>query len=154
MPSKICSRRHFIYLFIYFLIFQRKQVLIFHVNHLPSRRFTWNIKTCFLWKLKKTKQKKNIFQNVVWCSCDWRLVTLSVRLILRVCILRVYYNGKDFAPFFRRNLICRHNKKKKKQKKKTPIQIYRKFHLKKTWKFSDKISDIFHISAQNIDCTR
>ena len=35
----------------------------------------------------------------------------------------------------------------------TPIQIYRKFHLeKKTWKFSDKNSDIFHISAQNIDC--
>ena len=23
---------------------------------------------------------------------------------------------------------------------------------KKTWKFSDKNSDIFHISAQNIDC--
>ena len=34
----------------------------------------------------------------------------------------------------------------------TPIQIYRKFHLEKTWKFSDKNSDIFHISAQNIDC--
>ena len=27
----------------------------------------------------------------------------------------------------------------------TPIQIYRKFHLKKK-------TDIFHISAQNIDC--
>ena len=35
----------------------------------------------------------------------------------------------------------------------TPIQIYRKFHLQKNWKFSDKKnSDIFHISAQNIDC--
>ena len=33
----------------------------------------------------------------------------------------------------------------------TPIQIYWKFHYKK-WKFSDKNSDIFHISAQNIDC--
>ena len=32
-----------------------------------------------------------------------------------------------------------------------PIQICRKFHLK-NWKFSDKNSDIFHISAQNIDC--
>ena len=32
-----------------------------------------------------------------------------------------------------------------------PIQIYRKFHLKKL-KFSDKNSDIFHISAQKIDC--
>ena len=34
----------------------------------------------------------------------------------------------------------------------TPIQIYRKFYHRK-WKFSDKKnSDIFHISAQIIDC--
>ena len=34
----------------------------------------------------------------------------------------------------------------------TPIQIYRKFHLQKLKKFQIKNSDIFHISAQNIDC--
>ena len=34
----------------------------------------------------------------------------------------------------------------------TPIQIYRKFHLQKTENFQKKISDVFHISAQNIDC--
>ena len=34
----------------------------------------------------------------------------------------------------------------------TPIQIYRKFHLQKTENFWMKYSDIFHISAQNIDC--
>ena len=35
----------------------------------------------------------------------------------------------------------------------TPIQIYWKIHhQKKPWKFSDKNSDIFRISAQNIDC--
>ena len=33
----------------------------------------------------------------------------------------------------------------------TPIQIYRKFHLQKTENFQLKKSDIFHISAQNID---
>ena len=33
-----------------------------------------------------------------------------------------------------------------------PIQIYWKFYNKKKWKFSDKNLDIFHISAQNIDC--
>ena len=33
-----------------------------------------------------------------------------------------------------------------------PIQIYRKFHFRKTEKLQIKISDIFHISAQNIDC--
>ena len=32
----------------------------------------------------------------------------------------------------------------------TPVQIYWKFYKQK--KFSDKNSDIFHISAQNIDC--
>ena len=34
----------------------------------------------------------------------------------------------------------------------TPIQIYRKIHLQKTENFQIKTSDIFHISAQNIDC--
>ena len=38
---------------IFFFIFQRKQVLTFHVNHLLGRWFTWNVKTCFLWKIKK-----------------------------------------------------------------------------------------------------
>ena len=33
-----------------------------------------------------------------------------------------------------------------------PIQIYRKFHPQKTENFQIKNSDIFHISAQNIDC--
>ena len=32
------------------------------------------------------------------------------------------------------------------------IQIYRKFPLQKNDKISDKNSNIFHISAQNIDC--
>ena len=34
----------------------------------------------------------------------------------------------------------------------TPIPIYRKFHLQNTENFQIKNSDIFHISAQNIDC--
>ena len=34
----------------------------------------------------------------------------------------------------------------------TPIQIHRKFYLQKPENFQIKISDIFHISAQNIDC--
>ena len=32
------------------------------------------------------------------------------------------------------------------------MQICRKFYLQKTEKFQIKPSDIFHISAQNIDC--
>ena len=34
----------------------------------------------------------------------------------------------------------------------TPILIYRNFHLQKPENFQTKNSDIFHISAQNIDC--
>ena len=34
----------------------------------------------------------------------------------------------------------------------TPIQIYRKFLPPKTGNFQIKISDIFHMSSQNIDC--
>ena len=34
----------------------------------------------------------------------------------------------------------------------TPIEIYRKFHHPKLKNFRQKKSDIFHISAQNIDC--
>ena len=34
----------------------------------------------------------------------------------------------------------------------TPIQIYWKFHLQKNEIFQVKISDTFHISAQNVDC--
>ena len=37
----------------FFFIFQRKQVLTFHVSCLLGRQFTWNVKTCFLWKKKK-----------------------------------------------------------------------------------------------------
>ena len=33
-----------------------------------------------------------------------------------------------------------------------PIQIYRRFHLQKLKNFQIKTPDIFHISAQNIDC--
>ena len=36
--------------------------------------------------------------------------------------------------------------------KNMPIQIYWKFYHQKQWKFSYKNSDMFHISAQNIDC--
>ena len=62
-PRKIWSRRHFKFYIFFFFIFQRK-VLTFHVNRLLSRRFTWKVKTCFLWKIRKN-------QNVVCCICDW-----------------------------------------------------------------------------------
>ena len=41
------------YFFFFFSMFQRKQILKFHVNRLLGRWFTWSVKTCFLWKIKK-----------------------------------------------------------------------------------------------------
>ena len=35
-----------------FLIFPRKQAMTFHANCLPWRQFAWNVKTCFLDKIK------------------------------------------------------------------------------------------------------
>ena len=42
-----------------FLIFPRKQGLTIHANCLPRTQFAWNVKSCFLGKIRK------IFQNVV-----------------------------------------------------------------------------------------
>ena len=71
--------------------------------------FTWNVKTCFLWKKKKKKKK---FQ------CHLLQTLLGA--------LRHYKN--------------------------LPIQIYWKVNHRKIENFQIKNSNIFHISAQNIDC--
>ena len=60
-PVTTAADNNFLF-FIFF--FQRKQVWTFHVNHLLSRWFTWNIKTCFLWKIKK-----NNFNVVCYKFC-------------------------------------------------------------------------------------
>ena len=49
--------------------------------------------------------------------------------------------------------MCRITDKRLGHYENTPIQIYRKFHLKKTTEnFQIKKNDSFHISAHNIDC--
>ena len=63
-----------------------------------------------------------------------------------VAFLQSKQGASSCAAFFR---VC--------HSKNTPIQIYRKFHLQKLKNFQiktlwQKHSDIFHISAQNIDC--
>ena len=51
---KICSRWQSKNFYICCLFF-RQTVLTFLVNGLPSRPFTRNVKTCFLWKIEKIK---------------------------------------------------------------------------------------------------
>ena len=64
----------------------------------------------------------------------WWSLTL---LMTHVVYLRNYNNYLTFIAVHYENM---------------PFQIYRKFHPKKTENFQIKNSDIFHISAQNIDC--
>ena len=67
---------------------------------------------------------------------------------------RIYQSGQGFEYCW----MCRRRKKVQSKLhgsehyENTPIQIYRRFHLQKLQKNSDKNPDIFHISAQNIDC--
>ena len=63
----------------------------------------------------------------------------SVRPLVRYVLVLAGTSNKHCL------LICLHYEN-------TPIQIYRKFHLQRNENFQIKNSDIFHISAQNIDC--
>ena len=49
-------------------------------------------------------------------------------------------------------MFSRRNKKNISLIKKTHLLKYIENFTTKNWKFSDKNSDVFHISAQNIDC--
>ena len=46
----------------FFIFYQRKQDLIFHVNPLLGRGFTCNFKPYFLWKIKVNKLKCHLLQ--------------------------------------------------------------------------------------------
>ena len=50
------------------------------------------------------------------------------------------------------NKLLHHNIRSPHHSENMPIQIYRRCHLQKLKQISDKNSDIFRISAQNIDC--
>ena len=90
---------------IYFLLFFRENKTTFHVNHLPGRWFTWNVKSYFLWKI------------ITWLRMSSATILFGV---LRIKFISQKYHCIIAPP--------------------------------KNWKFSDKNSDIFQISAQNIDC--
>ena len=81
-PSKICSRRYSKKNFLHFrwTVCQADnsheisrlvlKFFTFQVNCLPSRQFTWNIKTCFLWKIKRKIKNCNLlqFQQKTFCK--------------------------------------------------------------------------------------
>ena len=98
-------------------------------SSIPLYSFSWAIVRISWWLENKfessTVNELSVFESLrFYCSIA---VVLSAGMKRVNCIHYVYYENM-------------------------PIQIYRKFHLQKL-KISDKkTSDIFHISAQNIDC--
>ena len=58
-------------------------VLTFHVNHLLSRWFTWNVKTCFLWKIK-IKFLTVLCYKFAWCFKGWLRALYNIRNIIQI----------------------------------------------------------------------
>ena len=52
-----------------FLTFPRKQDLIFHANCLHWRQFAWNIKSCFLGKIRKNISLCHLLKNLPRVLC-------------------------------------------------------------------------------------
>ena len=62
--------------------------------------------------------------------------------------LSIFWSLIRYLTFFHELAPCN----KRSHYENTPIQIYGKFQFQKAENFQIKTSDIFHISAQNIDC--
>ena len=71
-----------------------KQVLILYVNRLLSRQFTWNVKTCFLWKFKKISRQ--FTWNVKTCFL-WKIKKKKIKKWIKNCrLLQLWLAIKEF----------------------------------------------------------
>ena len=122
-PTKIVMDN----ILIFWFIFQRKEGLTFHVNFLLGRQFTWNVKLHFS---EEIKIKNGML------SAD---VVIGARRVNDTC-----------SPKGRCILLSKNTYKLIITK--TRLFKYNENFTTKKWKFSEKTADIFHISAQNIDC--
>ena len=142
-------------------------VFFFFQGNRLRRQFAWIVKHYFLWK------RITIFWNVVW----W-MFTQMLSITDKTVQINNTRSNEGWNPTGEEEEYLIVNAKSVDlgqlasaislnqvwafvwtHYENTPIQIYWKFHYKKNkktkknkQKFSDKNSDIFHISAQNIDC--
>ena len=105
-----------------------------------------------LWALINTqskggysKRKKGRYRKLITITFDW--IGIFWWGFQQNNSLKAFYQHPENQEYFKFLYICPLS-----HYENTPIQIYWKFYHQKKWKFSDKNSDIFHISAQNIDC--
>ena len=83
--------------------------------------------------VRETGNPKSEIPKVIPCKQWWKILASVSSLIMRLGAsteyLQIYFHNENMS-----------------------IQMYRKFYLQTIKIFRLKKSDIFHISAQNIDC--
>ena len=107
-----------------FLIFPRKQDLTFHANCLLRRQFAWNVKSCFLGKLRKIFSKYRLLKILprVLGVKEVSKVINSNKMNNHACtlpqnIFKTIFFVTSNSLFY----LFRKRKKKKKKKKKNSI---------------------------------
>ena len=79
------------------LIFSRKQVYKFHVNFLSWRQFVWNVKTCFLGKIRKIFQA-SICWNIYPAYNQRRQTDKKIRNQVYFIFLRIIMSTRVSTP--------------------------------------------------------
>ena len=69
----------------FFVFFSRKQDLTFHTNCLQRRQFAWNVKTCFMGKMKKNSSIYGLLK-ILPCMLS---VDIRYRLVLPIMAVEV-----------------------------------------------------------------
>ena len=109
-------------------------MLIFHPLVITAFNYFEKLFKHLMQKKKKKKKKKE--RHSCFDKLHIRGITSNERRPHTFIPTHIFYSTDSVGPVHYEN---------------TPIQIYCKFYHKKTESSSDKNSDIFHISAQNID---
>ena len=118
--------------------------------------FLYNLYNTYLFGYNKMSRlyRKNTINGHFLFSTYFKYLCLDTIFwgsIFKLCyIQKPSYNEPDVLK--RYNIQCHHIVQIKEHYENIPIQIYWKFYHQKNENFQIKYSDIFHISAQNIDC--
>ena len=60
------------------------------MNHLLGRWFTWNVKTCFLWKIKKKFFRMSSAINFAWRFKSWVTLLAKIFFVKSIYALCIY----------------------------------------------------------------
>ena len=100
-----------------------KSLQEYSADHINRQHFQMQVSSCRQWRFWSDHMDMQADFSLFWPHTSEGTVSYIVS-----CYAHRYYHYEN-----------------------TPSQIYENFTTK-NWKFSDKNSDIFHITAQNVDC--